>query len=141
VKRIYKIKFRHIDKVYSYKLTDVNVYWVLRIAICKSIYGIELILTVKVGIKAVDNHNEFLSRGSRSPGVYDKCAVESFFYVFFYRHNMTVVEKKSEGVCSKLVCKASTSWNNLKHTIHISRMYAMEVDCMSHVGCIYKVYF
>src|SRR3989304_7985809 len=141
VKRIYKIKFRNIDKVYSYKLTDFNVYWVLRIVICKSIYGIELILTVKVGIKAVDNHNEFLSRGSRSLGVYDKCAVESLFYVFFYRHNMTVVEKKSEGVSSKLVSKYPTCRNLLKNPVHLCGMYAMEVDCMSHVGCIYEVYF
>src|SRR3990172_2387329 len=141
MKRIYKIEFCHIDKIDSYKLPDFNVYRVFCIVICKSIHSIELIFTVKISIKTVHNHNEFLSRGSRSPGVYDKCAVESLFYVLFYRHNMAVVEKKSEGVCSKLVCKASTCWNNLKHTIHISWVYAMEVDCMSHVGCIYEVYF
>src|SRR5918998_4225818 len=128
VEAVYEVELQYVDHVGADQLPLFYLYGVLLVVEGHRVYGVDLILGVEVGVKAVHDHDHLVGLFASLLRVYDERPVEPLLDVFSQRRGVAVVEVHSEGLGVELVGELLPRPYELEGPVHVGRVEAVEVD-------------
>src|SRR3712207_5144125 len=124
---VYLVKFQHVNKVYSDKLTLFYLYRMMHIVVRNGVHGIEVVFCIEVCVKAIHDHDHLISLRSRSLGINNVYAIKTSGDVLLKRSDMAMIWVYSESLGIKFIDEFASRINSLKYPIHLGLVDTVSV--------------